>query len=242
VGNGSHPLDRVLVPVKGFVFRRVFRSDEARYLAFRRSVVRAAARAGLYEGQTLKAIRPFLREGDVALDVGASFGVYTAELARRVGPSGHVHAFEPQRTVYEMLVQRFRGAPSVHVVNAALADEPGSAQFVVPTIASDIPETALGTLSRGSDGHTVAGNTEVTTLDDYCAEFDRLAFIKIDAEGWDVDVLRGGRKTLERLRPVVQVEVNDEAHLADLTSFADEVAYRVEDRVLSGVNRLLQPH
>jgi FkbM family methyltransferase len=241
VESPGHPLDRVLVPVKGFAFRHVFRGDERRYLGFRRSVAIVASKARLYEPQTLRAIRPLVREGDVALDVGASFGIYTAELARRVGPTGQVHAFEPQPAVHEMLVQRFRAQPWVRVVNAALADEPGTAEFVVPTIASDIPETALGSLARGSDGHTVAGGTEVTTLDDYCAELDRLSFVKIDAEGWDVDVLRGGRKTLTRLRPVVQVEVNDEDHFADLTALADEIGYRIDDRVLSGVNRLLRP-
>ena len=237
----GHPLDAVLIPIKGFLFRQVFRGDERRYLGFRNSVAHAAARARLYEPESLKAVSRFVREGDVALDVGASFGVYTAELARRVGRTGEVHAFEPQPAVYEMLIARFRGNPSVRVVNSALGDEPGSAHFVVPKISSDIPETALGSLSRGADGRAVVGSTKVTTIDEYCADFERLAFIKIDAEGWDLDVLRGARETLARLRPVVQVETNDATTLSAVQAFADDVGYAVGDRILSGVNRILQP-
>lgn len=238
---GAHPLDRALVPVKGFVFRHLLRGDERRYLVLRNVAAHLAARAGLYERETLRAIAPFAGRGAVVVDVGASFGVYTAVLARRVGAGGRVHAFEPQPAVFELLARRFRSNPAVRVVNAALSDASGSALFVVPTLASAVPETALGSLSRGADGQPVAGSTAVTTLDDYCAELDRLDFVKVDAEGWDLDVLRGGSKTLTRLRPVVQVEVADSAVLAGLIEFAEGVGYRVENRVLNGVNRLLRP-
>ena len=238
---GSHPLDRVLVPFKGFVFRRLFRGNESRYLRFRRAVSQTAARARFYEHETLRAIAPSVRAGDVAIDVGASFGVYTAELARLVGRGGTGARF---RTAGRRLRDAGGAVPRQAVGVGGECRACGRARVSPlrrPHAYVGCSETALGALSRGEDGHPLSGNTNVSTLDIYCANFERLAFIKIDAEGWDLDVLRGGRATLKRLRPLVQLEVNDAEMLADLRAFADEVGYRVDDRVLSGVNRLIRP-
>lgn len=238
--DGSYALDRVLIPAKRLVYNGLCRGDYGRYLALRARAVAVVGRLGLYERETGRAVRTLVRPGDVAVDVGASFGAYTALLARLVGPAGRVDAFEPQSDVFAHLSARVSGVPNVHLVHAGVADHSGVGHMVVPAIAGGIPETALGSLQRDDSG--TPADTEsipVTTLDEHCRGFDRLNFLKVDVEGGDLDVLRGGRDTLQRLRPVIQFECNDPADLPPFTAFAAELGYRIGDEVYNGANRFM---
>lgn len=241
MAEGRYAWDRVLIPAKRLVYHRLFRADYQRYLAFRARVAAVATAVGVYERDTIRTVRRLVGPGDVAVDVGANFGSYTSTLANLVGPAGAVHAFEPQEAVYSLLQSRFAGVPHVHLVQAALAEKAGVAHFVVPSIAGDVPEPALGSLRLDSGGSRAVSKVTVMTLDVYCAPFERLRFLKIDAEGGDLDVLRGGRETLRRLRPVVQVECNDAALLPAFVELAEELGYDLDPRSYSTSNRLLVP-
>jgi len=238
---GALPLDGILIPAKRLLYRGLFRGDYLRYLAFRARVAAGACRLGIYERETIRAVKGLVAPGDVTVDVGANFGVYAMTLAGLVGPSGQVHAFEPQTAVFDLLRERLSGTPQVTVVRSAVAAVPGVGRIVVPDIAGDVPEPSLGSLRRDATAGSRGDEVPVTTLDAYCGAFDRLAFVKVDAEGGDLDVLVGGRKTLERLRPVVQVECNDERLLSEFAAFADEIGYDLDVRAYSRVNRMLIP-
>jgi FkbM family methyltransferase len=69
-----------------------------------------------------------------------------------------------------------------------------------------------------------AGTIECTTLDAFVAErhIERLAFVKVDVEGWELSVLRGARRVLRALRPVVVFEY-DPAYVSRSGGAADDV-------------------
>jgi FkbM family methyltransferase len=140
------------------------------------------------------------------------------------------------------LRRRFAGQPNVVLVEAAVSVESGTARFTVPAVAGAVPEPALGTLTGTKDADSATSiDIDVRRIDEYCADFDRLAFLKVDAEGADLDVLRGARNTIRRLRPVIQFECNDPDLLPGFVSFADENGYRVEEIAQGGANRLMKP-
>lgn len=153
---------------------------------------------GLHEpGEMMFTLR-FLRPGDLFVDVGANIGIYSC-LA--LGRAARVLAFEPTPDARTVLHENLaRNGGDYDVRDVALADAEGTASF-----RSDLDSS--NHLLRGAQALDAASITvQVRRLDDELGA-ERAALIKVDAEGFDADVLRGGREVLERDRPPLLVEV-----------------------------------
>lgn len=142
----------------------------------------------------------------VVMDVGANFGAVTLPLARKVR---HVYAFEPQREVFCALAGTLalNGLGNVTCENLALGAVPGFVR--VPPL--DYAATNnIGGLSMDTERLGPGYDVRTETLDDYAARnrVTRLDLVKIDVEGMEEMVLRGGAGTIRRLRPVLYVEAD----------------------------------
>jgi len=146
--------------------------------------------------------------GEAAVDVGAYKGGYTYWMRRAVGERGRVLAFEPQPEAASLLrsyVSAFRWS-NVEVVEAALSSERGTRALMRP--ASDLSPAA------SLDGASLAPSpiridVPVDTLDRALAgrsDARRVAFIKCDVEGHELDVFHGAEATLREHRPAILVE------------------------------------
>ena len=85
-----------------------------------------------YEPSVLSYLKRSVKPGAVVLEVGAHVGIFTVLLARCVGPSGQVYAFEPARRTRDALEDHLvlnRVHRSVRVVPAAVSDHSGLEQF-----------------------------------------------------------------------------------------------------------------
>ena len=203
------------------------RRDAATYHARRAQAMRLLVALSAYERRHLEHLARCVRPGDTVVDVGAHYGAYTIALARLVGPRGRVIAFEPLPRVYAELAAATRAFPQVTCVEAALSDRASEARALqVPLLLGSVPEPALASLAPPAGPGTV---TMVRTerLDDRADALDGLTFVKVDAEGHDVDVLRGAERTLRRHRPLVQLEANGAEALERTLAFAGEVGARV---------------
>lgn len=164
---------------------------------------------GDYEAATFRFLRRHCRQGGVAYDVGAHFGVFTVTLARLVGEGGQVMAFEPNATVRKVLtrVVRLNGLDATVTVRPeAVAAGTGVASFFVP---GWLPFNAASSLVRGDRSAYGAEQVTTVSLDQIAAGVARPpALIKIDAEGAELDVLRGARTTIARWRPPLLVGVH----------------------------------
>jgi FkbM family methyltransferase len=128
----------------------------------------------------------------LAVDVGAHRGAYTYFLARLCRG---VHAFEPQPRWAEFLRRAYGANVTVHA--CALAEASGRARLSFPGAATQSARLD----GPGPDGIEV----DVRRLDDF--GLDDVGFVKIDAEGAELRVLRGATGTLARCRPRLLVEV-----------------------------------
>ena len=183
----------------------------------------------------------FVGPGGVCLDVGAEYGLYTWTLAGLVGPTGHVHAVEPQPGPAALVgtTRRLTGADHVTLHRTALAAAPGVGTLSRPR-RHRMPVHGRAFLTTGASGlgsnaefeHHDDLPVEVTTLDDLVARLDpiRLDLVKVDIEGAEADLLTGARATLARFRPVLMLELEDR-HLA---RFGATVAEVVADLELDG--------
>jgi FkbM family methyltransferase len=168
-------------------------------------VGRAAYFVGDLDRKVSAIIDRFVKPGDTVLDIGANIGLVSLRLAKRVGPSGVVHAFEPNPTIADRLVSSLRAsdATNVKVHRFALGEAVGTLPLSVPE-----GNAGMGSLVAGR----VCGeacDVAVQRLDDF--DFGPIDFIKMDVEGFEENVFRGFSRTLERQPPkVILFEQNDE--------------------------------
>jgi FkbM family methyltransferase len=149
-------------------------------------------------------------DGAVTVDVGANCGLYTRRLARL---SREVHAFEPSQQMARLL--RRTSARNVSVHEIALSDHDGDAELFIPQ-GEDGLVYGLASLEErvGSSGRSIAAHVPIARLD---AVIDQdVAFVKIDVEGHELNVLNGAVELLERCQPVFLVEAEDR-HRAEAT-------------------------
>lgn len=142
----------------------------------------------------LEQIAKFIKGDDVVVDVGAFVGDHTMAYAN-LASGGCVYAFEPNEVVFKALVENMRPYLHVKPIQAGLSDRMSKAQ------ASQDPNWGGVYLQESAEG-----DTRTMTLDSM--ELGRLDFMKIDAEGFEVRVLRGARETIQRCRPILVIEVN----------------------------------
>jgi len=170
---------------------------------------------GTYEAGTLYVLSNLLRPGDIFLDVGANIGLVSLVASQLVGLPGRVYAFEPVPGTIALLEQNIalNNAGSICVEASALGAADETRQFY------EHLEVNRGAASLVPFGKTPSsGVARVTTLDAFVHRTGlerRIRAIKIDVEGWEAEVLLGGRNTLaESAAPVLIVEYSTNVPLA----------------------------
>ena len=150
------------------------------------------------------------------LDVGANIGYYSLYIVPKV-PA--VYSFEPDPRARKSLEANVSANPKITVVPAAVGASRGEALFVL----AEGSETSHLTGVSGQGENRI--NVEVTTIDAFVAE-QKLAVesIKIDAEGFDLEVLEGAQNVMVDQQPLVLTEAQPAAELFTLTA---RVGYRV---------------
>jgi FkbM family methyltransferase len=158
------------------------------------------------EGE-IEFVRQLLEPGMDVIDIGANHGVYALIMAARVGPAGRVWAFEPARATAEFLAQAIarNGLGNLTLVTEALSRESGHG------VMESGMDSELGRLVHADAGSEAAGGVAVTSLDDAMRRYGwgKIDFVKMDAEGEEVNILAGGAKFFAEQSPLVMFELND---------------------------------
>jgi FkbM family methyltransferase len=172
-------------------------------------------------------ISRLLRSGDGALDVGANLGVLTLLMAKLVGPTGTVHAFEPNPMLCQRLEQTLsrNQAKNVKLHAVALGASETRMDLRVPR-----GNFGAASLVRKIADPAQTHSVTVRKLDDVIFQEanSRIAFMKLDVEGFELEVLRGAQRLLERLRPAVLFETNekgDRGQVSPVMKFLKECDY-----------------
>lgn len=165
---------------------------------------------GTYEPALLEAIEHFVRPNLTVYDVGANIGYVSLVLAKAVGPSGQVVAFEP----LPANLVRLRA-------NMALNPEGSRVQVVGAAVGAQAAEAAFMVHKSGGMGKLQAAKgrqaeyegsipVEVIALDEWTKDHRKAAprLIKIDVEGGEAAVLEGLTSTLKNDQPTILIELH----------------------------------
>jgi FkbM family methyltransferase len=162
-----------------------------------------------------------LKPGNTVLDVGANYGHFTMAAAAVVGPQGSVLAVEPNPVAYARLICHvaLNRLDQVSTEQIGLSNAEGELELSIPSINSGEASFAP------SQYQNVRRVTCPVKTGDLLLSGRSADFIKIDVEGFELNVLQGLQNTLSQDAPLVLTEVVAQ-HLARAgTTIADLQAY-----------------
>jgi FkbM family methyltransferase len=157
---------------------------------------------GTYEPEQTQAFQKIIRPGNVVFDVGAHYGYYTLLSSTLAGPQGKIFAFEPSPENIPRLKKHLtiNHCDNVTVLDVALSDHEGTARFD--------NQAGSGTGHLSPEGSI---EVRVTTLDALSSRLPTPHVMKIDCEGAEVEVLKGGEKTISSSKPAIFLSTHGDA-------------------------------
>ncbi len=165
---------------------------------------------GTYQDDVICALSSLVRSDDVVFDVGAHHGLMSIIGSRLVGQLGKLVAFEPNPASRAVLVEHLKlnDVKNVAIEPVGLSDREGEAPFYAHPGEYSWNSTMI---NEFADAHSRANVVSITTttLDHYCVKTGlRPNVIKIDTEGSDFLILKGGAQMLQEVRPHLILELN----------------------------------
>jgi FkbM family methyltransferase len=163
-----------------------------------------------YEPCETAFVRKHLRKGEVFLDIGANIGWFTLLASTIVGETGSIFAFEPRPETAEHLRQTIEAnllSDRIALRQCGLADAEGVA-FINSAFETNNPGGSF-VLPHPAGGDMESAPIALRTLDSF--KFEKVDFIKMDVEGSEMKVVKGGMRTISRCRPIILSEINPSA-------------------------------
>jgi FkbM family methyltransferase len=166
-----------------------------------------------------------VQEGDTVLDIGANIGEIGFNLAKKTGKMGQVFSFEPDAFNYNRLVRNYKlnHFPNLELVNKGLGDNPG--KYLMRINENEFGNNGSKRIVGAVEGTQAVSNAiEVIRLDDFISEkqIKKIQLIKMDTEGYEMNVLKSATQTIEQFRPIIYTEVQD-IKLREFGSSANEM-------------------
>jgi FkbM family methyltransferase len=186
-----------------------------------------------YEPETCRYMTS--QSGDVFVDVGANVGGYTVRLGKKFR---RVLAVEPNPKASETLRRNIElnGLSNVVVIDAAVSDKVGDATMYVP---SSGKTTRSSIIEKFKEGRSFTVQT--TTLDALLDGYERIDLLKVDAEGAEIDVLRGADRTLWKTsKLILELGSWSEAKTMEFLGSYDFKVSNLDIKVATGRNVLAE--
>jgi FkbM family methyltransferase len=156
-----------------------------------------------YESDNYTFLQQQVKPGMHIIDIGAHLGLFSVCSSQLTGSKGKIVCFEPTPGTFSILKNtlRLNHCHNVTAVQAAVSDKEGKTMFYVSETAgcnsNSLIKHHLGKEQSGYDVDLVTIDSTVST------HSIAPAIIKIDAEGAELDVLKGGLKTFKEYKPVL---------------------------------------
>lgn len=181
-------------------------------------------------------ILKYLKEESIVLDIGGNIGQTAMMMAKEVGSNGYIYSFEPYPDTFRNFKKNLSLNPAlskkIKIENCALGLSPGKENMYQDCKAnSGANRIAHEQLSK-ANGFT---EVPVSTVDLFVknSQFNRIDLIKIDVEGFEMNVLKGAYKTLVEFKPDLFIELDDdnlkkqESSAIELCQFLESMNYKI---------------
>ncbi|MFB6348137.1 FkbM family methyltransferase [Moraxella sp. ZJ142] len=170
---------------------------------------------------------------DNVIEVGSNIGMHAVPIAKHL-TQGRLFCFEPQRIIFQQLCCNLalNQLTNVHAYHTGVSDSQGSTQVQSSDYTTQWNYGAFSINKGYSTEFEFTGdvhheNLNLIDLDSHpdLANLPALKLLKIDAEGFDKNVLQGGVRLINRLKPIIFVEAHPH-HSDELLSYFDSLDYQ----------------
>tara|TARA_R110000803_G_C11963767_1_gene319007 strand:+ start:310 stop:978 length:669 start_codon:yes stop_codon:yes gene_type:complete len=191
------------------------------------AIVRSLLSGRTWEQKIVNIFKDHVKPGDLCIDAGAFIGLHSVKLSDLVGPSGKVISFEPIPFVCECLRTTVAEGEysNIQVVCKPLSDSIDKELSFV----SDLDgRSAVDIYRRKSFKYRY--DLRSTTLDYFLRNqnLEKLKLIKIDVEGSEWNVLKGGEGIIDKYRPILVIETwSTKSNLKKLHDFSEKYKYDI---------------
>lgn len=176
----------------------------------------------LFEKFIVSYVRQFIDPTKNILDIGANIGVHSVVYSNYL-TTGQVYAFEPQKVVYDILVQNIdiNNCSNVTTFNIGLSDT-NSTLFMNAYYDEKQNQGAFSICSETD--HTKGIHIECKKADDL--NLQNIGYVKIDVEGHELHTLKGMKNILIQNKPAILIEVHETSPTkAEVFSLLEELGY-----------------
>jgi FkbM family methyltransferase len=165
-------------------------------------------------------IQSFLCTGEIYVDIGANIGVTAIPGAIAVGDSGKVVAFEPHPRISKYLRENIalNKLSNIEIQNCALGDVSGTTYF---TNKSSDDMNKVANMNKSNI------EVPIMLLDSFTQEYDRIALLKVDAEGYEKFILAGAKESIAKVE-CIYFEV-DEQNFSEFGYSSQDLLQQVAD-------------
>lgn len=182
---------------------------------------------GEYSEEEALLFKKFIKEGDSVFDIGANIGSFTVLFSRLAGKKGFVIALEPERHNFYTLCGNIsiNNLTNVHCFQYAIGENSGTIN--IPEINHEEIQNHGGIELKINEKVETGYTVSLTTIDLINIPL-KTSFIKIDVEGMELDVLKGGKTKILKDKPYLYVENDRQEKSSKLIKFIkDELNYKV---------------
>ena len=166
------------------------------------SLTPTLALTGVWEKRVVSVLRRLLRPGDLVVEGGANIGCHTLVMAKAIGPSGRLYAFEPLPDLFPLLQLNLRSTSRKHYAevelrNLALLDHEGPIEMLLDPLFLGSGHLAI---PHASHNYSRRISAQSTTIDAALTEEGTrpVSLIRLDIEGSEILALRGAEETIRR--------------------------------------------
>jgi FkbM family methyltransferase len=173
-----------------------------------------------YEQSMLEKVRGYINSNSVVLDIGSNIGNHAIYFSK-VCKAAAVYAFEPMKVTYGILQKNIE-------LNSATTVKPHNIAIGAHETSGEISRYSSSNMGGAEIRVTGKGAYEVRPLDSF--NFEKVDFVKIDVEGSQLDVLRGGKNVIQKHKPIIWVECRTtppHEELSPVREFFSSIGYQI---------------
>lgn len=177
----------------------------------------------VYEPNTIEYILANCEEGDI-VQAGAFFGDFLPALSKSCGENAKVWSFEPCSENYRCarITLELNGIENVELHNIGLGSEESEGDLRI----RDAAGSASGGASKIMDSTKSEGSFEkvrIRPIDEVIEDERAVSIIQLDVEGYEINALSGGLKTILRCKPILIIEVNPGSETVESSWFKENI-------------------
>lgn len=186
---------------------------------------------GEYDPILHRLIQKYVLPGMICMDIGANIGEMTLHMAKRVGETGKVFAFEPVTFVRDRLIENIKmnnAEEIIHVSGFALSNMDGNAEIAYADPMTE--NQGMGSLvNKENEVVAYTENVKTIKLDTFVDDnnINRIDIIKLDIQGAEPMALEGARNVLNRFSPIMFIEISP-SDLACIGKTARDLVLQIE--------------